>query len=349
MAAPLNYTQPSTEAESFQTDTKDEYKTRSTSPFPIPECRYHPAFCFSPSIFEDIPTITLCSTQGTLYAVPMHTLRTTSEFFATMFTLPSAAPLGILDVYEPDILLEPLLRIICGLSTPAWDSFEPTGISELFFLADRWAMPSALETLRPILSAPWFLGQNPLRAYALSVHFDWTPEIQLASSHTLDTDLLSPTAAEAEIIGTLAGPAFLALLRLHRTRLAMFRARLNSPERFLAGNSSPFFCSACARTPLDNSSWRALKARLIRCLEEEPSGEALGIYGEAVVGGMHSWPETKACWDARCVKADCGAKNYDQYGTIRQIKTCFEGLPSIVQVDWIPGLVPPVEVEQEQV
>ncbi len=72
--------------------------------------KYHPAFSFADA------DVILRSNQGTLYRVYSFTLRTTSGFFATMFSLPqpkyssqnpaekfanrSQVPSEILDVYE---------------------------------------------------------------------------------------------------------------------------------------------------------------------------------------------------------------------------------------------------------
>ncbi|KAF7317394.1 F-box domain-containing protein [Mycena chlorophos] len=297
--------------------------------------KYHPAFVLPLDEQERVPTLTLCSLEGTLYAVSRYTLRRTSSFFATMFSLPqpkNPQP-PFLEVYEPDTLLEPLLRSACGLETPAWDSLGLSALAEILFLAERWSMDGPTATLRRALTSAAFLAADPLHVYAIAVHFGWQEEMKLASSHTLSINILFPTSEQADTLAALPTPAVLALLRLHRTRLTSFQSQLDSPERFLAGNSAPFYCSSCARTPLDNSSWRGLKTRLVAALQQDLSGGAIapGCYAG---DGMHSWAETSACWEARCAKDGCGAKNYDRPGTIRQIQTCLEALPKVVEIDW---------------
>ncbi|KAJ7064571.1 hypothetical protein C8F01DRAFT_1127289 [Mycena amicta] len=305
----------------------------------ISDDRYHLEFRPPLASDEEPETITLVSSQGTLYCVARYTLQKTSGFFAMMFTLPAPAQsldtesAARLEVYESDLLLEPLLQLVCGLETPAWDIMEISTISALLFLAERWSMSGPIATLRKALTAPIFLKTSPLCVYALAAHFGWKDVIQLASTHTLSIDLLWPPPEEATVLSTVSTSALLALLCLHRTRLTTFRTLINSPERFLAGNSVPFYCSACARTPLDNTSWRTMRTRLVKALEEDLSGETLLI--DCAVGGMHAWPETQACWDAKCIREGCGAKNYDKPGTIRQIQRCLEGLPSCVEVDWV--------------
>jgi hypothetical protein len=168
--------------------------------------------------------------------------------------------------------------------------------------------------------------------YALTSHFGFRPETQLASTHTLSLNLFDPT--HADVLASIPSTAALPLLRLHRRRRDALRDMLDSPERFLAGNGQPFHCSACAITPLENRTWRALKHRILRELDVCAGGDALrdGMWGP---GGMGTWAEAKACWAAVCVKPGCAAANYDRPATIKQIRACLEGLSARVEVDWL--------------
>ncbi|KAJ7752624.1 hypothetical protein B0H16DRAFT_788571 [Mycena metata] len=289
---------------------------------------YHSAFADSDA------DVVLASSEGTLYRVHAYTLRTTSGLFKTLLSLPpppgghtvSPIPTG-----EPDTVLEPLLCLMCGLHTPPWPSLA--ALSAVLTLAQNWVSPGPIAYLRPLLKSPKFLTTDPLRVYALAAHFGFRAEAQIASTHTLTLDLLHPQHADA--LGAMPAVAALALVRLHRTRRDALRALLDSPERFLAGNGQPFYCSACAITPLENRTWRALKHRILRELDACAGGDALGARAMWGEGGMGVWEEARACWKAVCVKPGCAAANYDRAATVKQIQACVEGLPKVVEVDWL--------------
>ncbi|KAJ6522249.1 hypothetical protein B0H19DRAFT_973623 [Mycena capillaripes] len=288
---------------------------------------YHPDFA-SPDT-----DIVLESSEGTRYRLHKYTLCTTSGLFKSLLSLPpppgghSTEPIAI---HEPDAVVEPLLRIMCGLATRPWATLDE--LSAVLSLAQNWAAPGPIASLRPALTAHKFLTSDPLRVYALAAHFGFRAETQLASTHTLSLNLFD--AAHAKTLATMPATAALPLLRLHRGRRDALGALLDSPERFLAGNGQPFHCSACAITPLENRTWRALKHRVLREFDVCASGDAL----RAAVwrkGGMGGWEEAKACWAAVCVKPGCAAANYDRAATIKQMRACVEGLPVAVEVDWL--------------
>ncbi|KAJ6471833.1 hypothetical protein C8R47DRAFT_1147237 [Mycena vitilis] len=300
------------------------------TPSPI----YHPDF----SARED--EIVLQSSEGTLYRVHEYTLRTTSGLFKSMLSLPpppgghSPEPIAI---HEPDAVVEPLLRLICGLATPTWTSLA--SLSAVLTLAENWTAPGPIALLRPALTSPKFLTTSPLHVYALATHLNFRAEAQLASTHTLHLNLFD--TQHAEVLESMPACAVLPLLRLHRARRDGLKALLDSPERFLAGNGQPFHCSACAITPLDNSSWRALKHRVLREFDVCAGGDALGagFWDKREEGkgrsGMGTWEEAKACWAAVCVRRECAAANYDRAATIKQMRACVDGLPTMVEVDWM--------------
>ncbi|KAJ7318754.1 hypothetical protein DFH08DRAFT_754659 [Mycena albidolilacea] len=292
-----------------------------------PPPKYHVAFADSDA------EIVIASSEETLYRMHAYTLRTTSGLFKTLLSLPpppgghSAEPIT---VHEPDAVVEPLLRLMCGLTTSPWTSLDQ--LSAVFALAQNWDAPGPIAHLRPALTSHKFLATGPLRVYTLTSHFGFRPEMQLASTHTLSLNLFDP--AHADVLASMPSTAALPLLRLHRRRRDALRDMLDSPERFLAGNGQPFHCSACAITPLENRTWRALKHRILRELDVCASGDTLrdGMWGP---GGMGTWAEAKACWAAVCVKPECAAANYDRVATIKQIRACLEGLSARVEVDWL--------------
>ncbi|KAF8134732.1 hypothetical protein K438DRAFT_1738898 [Mycena galopus ATCC 62051] len=219
---------------------------------------------------------------------------------------------------------------MCGLSTAPWSSLDE--LSAVLTLAQNWDAPGPIASLRRALTSHKFLTADPLRVYALASHFGFRAEMQLASSHTLSLNLYDPL--HTDVLASVPAAASLPLLRLHRGRRDALRDMLDSPERFLAGNGQPFHCSACAITPLENRTWRELKHRVLRELDVCANGDALrdGFWDKQ---GMGSWVEAKACWAAVCVKAGCAATNYDRAATIKQIRTCLEGLPVTVEIDWL--------------
>ncbi|KAF9524560.1 hypothetical protein CPB83DRAFT_606492 [Crepidotus variabilis] len=291
----------------------------------------HPIFSFPDA------NVVLRSLEGTLYRMHSFTLRTTSGFFDTMFSLPqpkTSAPArttqqdsdrgdDVLDVYESDFPMERLLSLMSGLPIPKWESLDE--IERVLNLAEKWDTPGPLASLRSALSSQPFLQAKPLRCYVLATHFGWTNEAKLASKYTLSLDLYDPIHDDQ--LEQLSSKDLLPLLNLHRKRRDMFRELLNSPERFTAGNSTPYHCNRCGVTELENHTWRELKNRMFLEMERRPSGDTLGL----VIGETAEWPEARACWEAKCSKKDCGGFNYDRVATLRQILACVALLPSTVE------------------
>lgn len=210
--------------------------------------KYHPLFSFPDA------DVTLRSLEGTLYRVHSFTLRATSGFFATMFSLPQPKscaaeyrtdPRGqvraeptrerypeALDVYEHDRAIEPLLKLMTGLPVPRWESLDD--IERVLTIAEKWDTPGPISSVRYVFSAKHILERDPLRCYLLARHFGWDAESRLASTYTLALDLHS--RVHAPTLDQLASVDLIRLLNLHRRRRDMFRDFLNSPERFAAGN-----------------------------------------------------------------------------------------------------------------
>ncbi|KAF9003039.1 hypothetical protein BDQ17DRAFT_1242485 [Cyathus striatus] len=294
--------------------------------------KYHPTFSYPDA------DVVLRSLEGTLYRVHSFTLCNTSGLFSTMFCLPqpkrrkdaskpgerSCPPdADIIDVYEADFELERLLCLLCGIPAPRWESFSD--MERVLVVAEKWDTPGPIGIIRSCITAPRFLKADPLRLYQLATHFGWKEEAKLASTHTLTLDLHDP--AHSHIIEQLSSKDLLPLLNLHRKRRDQFRHLLDSPERFTAGNSSPYHCSRCGVTQLDNHTWRELKSRMFIEVDRRPLGDTLAV----ITGGFAEWPEALACWQARCSKVGCGGLNYDRVSTLRQIKNCIDSLPTVIE------------------
>jgi hypothetical protein len=189
---------------------------------------YHILFSLSDADFV------LRSLEGTLYRIHSYTLRTTSGFFETMFTLPQPKnnPTDVLDVYEEDFALECLLKMISGLTLPKWRSISD--LTRVLTLAEKWDTPGPLSVMRSALTAQQFLQNHPLHCYSIATYFGWNEEAKIASTHTLTLDLHD--SAHSPLMDEMSSKDLLLLLNLHRKRRDMFRELLNSPERFAAGN-----------------------------------------------------------------------------------------------------------------
>ncbi|KAF8970843.1 hypothetical protein BDZ97DRAFT_1652051 [Flammula alnicola] len=296
--------------------------------------KYHPLFSAPDA------NVVLRSLQGTLYRVHSFMLRTTSGFFATMFSLPQPTSYysiqsqdrepgkpdvypDILDVYENDFPLERLLRLLSGLPIPKWESIDD--IERVLGVAEKWDTQGPISSMRSALSSQCFLGQHPLKCYAIARHFGWDAEAKLASTHTLTLDLCDPV--HASIMDQMSSKDVLLLLDFHRKRRDRFRQLLDSPERFAAGNSSPYHCNRCGVTVLDNHSWRELKHAMFLEMERRPLGDTLGL----AVGDAAEWPVALACWEAKCSKEGCDGLNYDRIATLRQIRACVALLPLTIE------------------
>ncbi|KIM35439.1 hypothetical protein M413DRAFT_32470 [Hebeloma cylindrosporum] len=289
----------------------------SNAPAPV----YHALFSLSDADFV------IRSLQGTLYRIHSYTLRITSGFFESMFSLPqpkNSLISDVLDVYEDDFPLELLLKMIIGLPIPRWKSL--CDLARVLALAEKWDTPGPLSIMRNALTAPQFLHDHPLSCYSLATHFDWKEEAKIASTHTLTLNLSDPSYSL--ILGEMSSKDVLPLLDLHQKRRNMFRELLDSPERFAAGNSSAYHCNRCGVTELDNSMWRAFKRAMFLEMERRPLGDTLGV----MEGSTPDWPEALACWEAKCAKDDCRALNYDRIATLRQIRACVSLLPSTIDI-----------------
>ncbi|KAJ8462412.1 hypothetical protein ONZ45_g9201 [Pleurotus djamor] len=286
--------------------------SRTTEDSPRP-CTYHPAFS-SPEA-----NLVLRSTEGTLYRVPSFVLLNTTEFFKSVLTLhvtsSSSDVLGTIHINEPDAVLERILRMLCGLSVPLWQSFEQVeGVSKL---AEEWNAPGPLAAIRAAITTPLFLS-NPLRLFAIATHFGWEEEAKLASKHTLALSLYDEQ--NQELLQRIPAKDLLALLNLHRRRRDDIKRMLDSDPLFDIGNSDPRFCRECGER-LYNHTWRELKIRMFMEMDKKPLGDMVGSLE------MEEWPEAQACWSAKCSKDTCGKLNYDRLTMLQAIQSCMARLP----------------------
>jgi hypothetical protein len=282
---------------------------------------FHPQFC-SPEA-----DVILGAKDGTLFRVHSHTLKTTSVWFRTMFSLPQnpnpvKSELDMADrevmqfnVDEDAHVLESLLRMICGLPIPAIDSYDT--IEALLFAAEKYDMPGPMSIIRMLVMTPPLL-EHPLRLYASACRFGWEPEAKFASTQTLTYNLHAPE--HRPLLQRLGTSAILNLFELHRTRRERLRQRLDDPP-FVAGGISG--CHHCGMS-IDYHTWRELKYKIILEMDVRPLGDTI------LNSGLQDWSESRACWSARCPNSSCGRAFYDKVETLRVIKECIEGLPTCI-------------------
>ncbi|KAF8126228.1 hypothetical protein K438DRAFT_1685670 [Mycena galopus ATCC 62051] len=261
---------------------------------------YHPSFA------DPSGDVVLQSTEGTLYRVHSFILRTTSGFFRTLLSLPQPNDTQIpyeIPTGEKDSVLERVLRMICGLEIPRWASFDE--VEATLELIEKWDTPGPLSVIRTAIMSPMF-ADDPLRVYVLTTHFGWVEETAEVLTHTLKLQLLS--GSHDEVLCRLSSRGLLTLVSFHNRCKARFKDALDGTDLFAAGNEEPREC--ICRKPRDNYPWRVLKAKLLSEFELRP-------LGDRILEDMSGWPESAACWRAKCL---CGNLYYDQVSTVGNIK-----------------------------
>ncbi|GBE81318.1 hypothetical protein SCP_0310450 [Sparassis crispa] len=289
----------------MQADAEEEDKPAVSSVL-------HPLFS------SDEGDVFLGSKDGTQFRVHSYTLKTTSGWFRTMFSLPQkqdSNSLEVIYVDEDTETLEAILRMICGLPIPRLDSYE--AIEPILHAAEKYDMIGPMSIVRAVVMTPPLLA-DPLRLYAITCRYGWLDEAKLASQYTLILDLHAPEHRHTLLkLGTLA---LLNLMELHRNRREALRRRLNEPP-FVNDNGNTL-CSHCGSV-VDYHTWRELKYVIILEMDVRPLGDT--VCNE----GLLDWPAARACWDARCVS--CDRVLYDKKETLRVIRECIDQLPTTVE------------------
>jgi hypothetical protein len=291
--------------------------------------RYHPLFSFDADVV-------LGSHDSVLFRVPSTTLKMTSAWFRTMFTLPQGSPPSsrsqsqrdpfaimaatgpstatpaadteIISLDEDARTLEPLLRMICGLeisTLDTWDAVEP-----VLYAAEKYEMPGPASIVRALLRTPAF-SDEPLRLYAAACHFGWAEDARTASTRSLSVNLYD--AKNRPALLRLRTADLLALFELHHERRKQFRQRIaESPFLTDAQLADVARCSRC-RDSISYVEWRELRNVMFAELETCPAGDT-------VLTGLEVWPAAQACWAAKCKKVTCLSPVYDKTLSSKAIK-----------------------------
>ncbi|KDR75319.1 hypothetical protein GALMADRAFT_249346 [Galerina marginata CBS 339.88] len=285
----------------------DENFIRPTSS-PITSLKYHPDFS-SPD-----GNVILAAKDAKMYfRVHSHTLRTTSGFFRTMYSLPqSTATPDIMYLDEDADVLEHVLRMVCGLPFAEISSHD--FFDSLLYAAEKYDMPGPMSLMRMYLLMPTLAG-NPIRLYAVARRYEWQQEAKLLSTRTLSLNLYDKNHHTS--LRTLSTDALLDLFLLHRARREGLRECLDGPP-FVSGD--PSRCIQC-ETPIEYTTWRELKHRIVTEMDERPLGDNI------LDMGLCMWPEAVACWKAACSNETCKRLLYDRAETVKVIRECVEQLP----------------------
>jgi hypothetical protein len=287
-------------------------------------------------LFSFDADVVLGSRDGALFRVPSTTLKMTSAWFRTMFTLPQGSPPSsrsqsqrgtfsntavtgpstatpaadteIISLDEDARTLEPLLRMICGLeisTLDTWDAVEP-----VLYAAEKYEMPGPASIVRALLRTPAF-SDEPLRLYAAACHFGWAEDARTASTRSLSVNLYDPRNRPALL--RLRTADLLALFELHHERRKQFRQCIaESPFLTDAQLADVARCSRC-RDSISYVEWRELRNVMFAELETCPAGDT-------VLTGLEVWPAAQACWAAKCKKVTCLSPVYDKTLSSKAIK-----------------------------
>jgi len=258
--------------------------------------------------------IILGAKGGTLFRVHSYTLKTTSGWFRTMFSLPQkSTPTTpeIIYVDEDAHTLEILLRMACGLPLVHIDTYD--AIDALLFACEKYDMPGPMSICRVLVMLP-HLAQQPFRLYSVACRYGWELEAKLASTQTLTSNIHA--ASLRPLLQRLGIDAVLNLFELHRSRREGLRQRLDCPP-FVAGGVAD--CAQCG-SAIDYHTWRELKYKIILEMDVRPLGDTI------LDTGLSEWPEARACWTAKCPNSNCDRSLYDKGETVRVIRECIDGL-----------------------
>lgn len=299
--------------------------------------KYHPLFSFDADVV-------LSSRDGVLFCVPSMTLKMTSSWFRTMFTLPQGSPPAssrshnrnqrdtstvptdteIIGLDEDSSTLEPLLRMICGLEIPTLDTWD--AVDPVLYAAEKYDMPGPASIMRALLRAPTFTDA-PLRLYASACHFGWAEDARAASTRSLTLNLYDSVHKPSLL--RLRTADLYALFALHHERRVQFRARIaDSPfltDAQLVDTASARCSRANCRDSISYVEWRELRHVMLAELERRPSGDT-------VLTGLEEWPAAQACWAAKCKRVSCQSPVYDKALSSKAIKDLLDSLPNAVEV-----------------
>jgi len=299
----------------MQLETDGEHIVRPDIQSPVhPRSESLATLHFHPDFSSPEANVVLAAKESKMYfRVHLFTLKSTSGFFRTMYSLPQSSMSDSDTMYleEDAEVLTILLQMICGLSFADITSFDL--LESVLSAAEKYDMPGAMSILRMCLLSP-ALSDNPIRLYALAKRHGWDAVAKTLSTRTLSLNIYDPIHYPS--LRNMPPDALLDLFVLHRSRRDGMKDCLDGPP-FVSGE--PADCIQC-HSPINYNTWRELKYRILAEMDHRPLGDTI------LDPGISTWPESIACWTAAC--AECHRLLYDKTETIRVIRECIDKLES---------------------
>ncbi|CAL1709722.1 unnamed protein product [Somion occarium] len=231
----------------------------------------------NPMFADEAADIALLSKDNMTFRMCSNVLWTTSGWFRTLLTLPQAATRtesvdqSPIHLDEPSDVVTGLFETISGIGLPKLDTLEYA--EALLNAAEKYDMPGPPAIIRKLVTQPPLILQ-PLRVYAIAVHWGWHEEIKIATSHTLTLDLCNPDILKQVQGSSLSATSFSRLLAIHHTRRTSIQRCLTDNGVFTANSSPP--CRKCQASN-SHEAWRTFKITCMQEAESRPFGEKLTI------------------------------------------------------------------------
>lgn len=275
---------------------------------------------YDPDFNFDSADLVLHTPDRVYYRMHKFTLRNSSGLFQTMLSLPqctlepnkSDRKPYFLAIDEHSEVLGILLRMISGLETPKWTSFDQ--MESVLVAAEKYDMPGALTTIRHAITAPIFLDE-PLKLYALTSRLEWEEEAKLASKHSLALSIYDERFIP--ILARTPSPYLARLFLFHRKRRNLFKIFLDTCPHFTRFNTNLRRCRLCD-TKLSNEPWNTVKNLLVMEIDQQPNGESICDVD------FQLRPEVQACYNVRC---KCGGVLFDTASIMPHVKAGLNELP----------------------
>lgn len=242
-------------------------------------------------------------------------LSAASPFFAHMFTLPQSPsdsdnpPVPIVDVSEPNEVLEKVLRFIYPMADPPVDTLDE--LVDLLEAATKYDMIFALDTLRRLLVEPRFVEKWPTRVYAIASRFELEEEAKVASRHTLNVNVLDcPLSEDLKYITAFQ---YHRLLDLHRRRAKAAQELLK-----LSDNVKCMLCNGTHYGVfLQPRWWKDFEERAKKELSVRPTTDVIFSMGFLALSGK-----------AGCER--CSGSILESYLFLEELKKKIDDLPSTI-------------------
>ncbi|KAL0950274.1 hypothetical protein HGRIS_010254 [Hohenbuehelia grisea] len=156
-------------------------------------------------------------------------LSAASPFFKSMFSLPQK-PVNetspVVQVSETHTTLDALLQFVYPVPDPEIASLDE--LVPILAAASKYDLTAPISALRKILVTPQFVETEPTRVYAIACRYELAAEARLASSHTLNVNVLDCPLSED--LKHISAYAYHQLLDLHRRRSRAAQALLQAPD-----------------------------------------------------------------------------------------------------------------------